>query len=106
MATSSKRNKVDDIVSMALSGDIMNWEPKTEPKDLFHDSRGRLTPYAFACGYIQEFSHDGNVVHLYKDGCWHVKAYDSGGDRIFWDSFQTLREARRRFEMAKLELQQ
>jgi hypothetical protein len=98
----SNRKKADDVISMALSGDILNWKP--EPKDRFHDSRGRLTPYAFACGYIQEFSHNGVEVKLYKEGCWHVRAHDDDGNRIFWDSFQTLGEARRRFEGFRREL--
>lgn len=106
-AMKSKRNGVDDVISMALSGDILNWEPpKPEPKDRFHDSRGRLTPYAFACGYIQKFSHNGVEVQLYKDGSWHVRAHDDDGNRIFWDSFPTLGEARRRFEGFKRELLQ
>jgi hypothetical protein len=104
MASQDKHNRVDDIVSMAVSGDIMNWEPEPEVKDPFHDSRGRLTPYAFACGYVQKFNHDGIEVQLYKDGNWHVKAFDQANGRLFWDSFPTLSSASSRFELAKREI--
>jgi hypothetical protein len=54
---------------------------------MFYTISGDLTPYAFACGYIQRFGE----FMLYKDGCFHVQSPDG---RI-WETFATLTEARR-----------
>jgi hypothetical protein len=63
----------------------------------FITQRGKLTVYAFACGYV-ETSHGLNV-RLYRDGgVWHVQDWRlpfRDDDR--WQSFETLTEARRAF---------
>lgn len=57
---------------------------------IFKYKNGHLTPYAFACGYIEE----KNGWKLWKDGCWHVR-------RSFeeWESYDTLKEAREAFSI-------
>jgi len=53
----------------------------------FRTKKGNLTPYAFACGYIEE----KNGWRLFLDGCWHVRGHGK------WVSFDTLAEARKFF---------
>jgi hypothetical protein len=61
----------------------------------FRDSRGRLTAYSFACGYIEESVVGGVRVILSKDGCWHVEGReDDTGFRLFWETFGTMAKAR------------
>lgn len=61
-----------------------------------HRPDGSLTPYAFACGYVQR---DGDN-RLFKDGCYHVQTFDGR-----WETFATLTPARaalaRAVKMAK-----
>jgi len=60
----------------------------------FRNKSGCLTPYAFACGYI-ETSPEG--VELSKDGCWHIKFYDEKSGLRLWETANLLSEARRIF---------
>ena len=60
----------------------------------FRNKSGSLTPYAFACGYI-ETSPEG--VELSKDGCWHVKFCDEKTGLRLWETASLLSEARRIF---------
>ena len=71
----------------------------------FRTARGRLTHYALACGYIETREVNGVSVTLWHEGgpCLHVRAHGPQG-RIFWDSFPTLTEARKRFDKAVREL--
>jgi len=48
---------------------------------------GTVTPYGFACGYVQR---SGNVS-LYKDGVYHVQGLGE------WESYGSLTEARRAY---------
>ena len=69
-------------------------------KNRFKTKAGRLTPYALACGYIEEKEKAGVRVQLWHEGgpYYQVEAFDhSKGKRIFWDSFERLTDARRRF---------
>lgn len=67
----------------------------------FRNKNGDLTPYAFACGYIQfasldgtELSHWENGKQLYLDGrVYNFKHYQNG-ECIAWLTFDTLTEAR------------
>lgn len=54
----------------------------------FYTANGKLSAYAFACGYIQK----NNGWSLFKDGCWHVRRSNTE-----WLTFSTLTEARRKF---------
>lgn len=65
----------------------------------FYDTKGRLTAYALACGYIER-KHNGSVqTTLWAEhGVYHVRAHDfEAHSRVFWDSFERLGEARERF---------
>ena len=68
--------------------------------DKFHNSYGRLTAYALACGYVE--SKDLGAVHLSlwsEHGVFHVRAHNRGeGRRVFWESFRTLTDARRHYD--------
>ena len=68
--------------------------------DKFRTKSGRLTPYALACGYIERKETKTRRLELWHEGaCFHVKAHDFAEHcRLFWESFQTLSEARRYFD--------
>lgn len=74
--------------------------PNNTPK--FRNKNGDLSAYSFACGYVQWASLDGtelghwqNGKKMYLDGCvYHVKVFKDG-QRISWESFDTLGEARK-----------
>jgi len=64
----------------------------------FHTARGLLTAYALACGYIHVRVRNTVSVTLWREhGCYHVRAHDSERGRLWWDSFITLTDARKRF---------
>jgi hypothetical protein len=79
---------------------------------MFHRSGTfRLTAYEFACGYVQEIDTNkgemkGTRLQLWKEhNCFHVRAHNHDtNERIFWDSFNTLTEANKRFYKAAKEL--
>ncbi len=63
---------------------------------------GKLTAYGFACGYMEyrEFN-DGHSIRLWQEhGVYHVRMHHKYNGRIFWDSFRTLTEARKRYQKA------
>lgn len=76
--------------------------------DKFRTKAGRLTDYAFSCGYIEkvEINEDKYVI-LSKDSCYHVKAINweikTSGEPVWndtdksrvWLSCRTLTEARK-----------
>lgn len=72
----------------------------------FRTKSGRLTPYAFACGYIEQRDLPGandRRVTLWREGgpLYQVRANDfTKGERMFWDSFETLTAARKRYDRA------
>lgn len=82
-----------------------------------YDSRGRLTAYALGCGSVMQVkiglkpaasSHClpyCTQVRLWREHCiYHVRAHEfNGRGRLFWDSFHTLKEARKRFSAAVAE---
>lgn len=65
----------------------------------FVSEAGWLTPYAFACGYIQQRKSPLFEIDLFLDGNWQVKVYAAGKpyERLVWESFDNLRDARRFF---------
>lgn len=75
----------------------------------FHTAKGRLTAYAFACGYIecrpmQGTTNDRNVEIFQYGGTRHynVRAHDhTDGRRLFWETFNTLAEARKHYDHAE-----
>jgi hypothetical protein len=64
---------------------------------------GRLTAYGFACGYVEEHEKDQVRTVLWHEGAtFHVRQHDHKQQkRIFWDTFTSITEARRRFDKAK-----
>lgn len=67
----------------------------------FKTKAGRLTPYALACGYIEKKDNNGVETTLFLDGGYHVKQYDfNNHNRIFWEMFSTLTDARKCFDKA------
>lgn len=74
----------------------------------FYNKKGRLTRYALACGYIERFEEMGNSVTLWMEhGCIHVRQHSHiHNKRIFWESFENLNEARKRFDQAKKKLKE
>lgn len=64
---------------------------------------GKLSHYGFMCGYVQEkVLPDNSRVELYHDGgtIFHVRRFKNG-QRIFWESFDTLGEARKFYNSVK-----
>lgn len=60
--------------------------------------QGKLTPYAFACGYVENQSRGNITTKIYMEHTvYHVYVMDSYQDnkRIGWKAFPTLGEARR-----------
>lgn len=79
-------------------------EHNVEGMEKFYTRSGWLSDYALACGYIERLDlkyEDGMStmwLSLWLDGCYHVRAHNfATGERMFWDSFDTLAEARARF---------
>lgn len=77
----------------------MTSSPKFYTKDKW------LTDYALSCGYL-EVNEGYNGDSLYRlslekeASVYHVKLFNSDNGRIFWDSFEKLPEARKRFKRA------
>lgn len=79
------------------------------PPPAFRTGSGRLTAYAFACGYIEQRTtdlerlRDGDLyTELYAEhGVYHVRQFDRREEarsfRSFWETFSTLAMARRCF---------
>ena len=71
-------------------------------KPKFHNASGTLTDYALGCGYLEKRT-DGKIeTTLWKEhGVYHVRQHEfDGRGRIFWDTYHTLTEARKRFKGA------
>ncbi len=73
-------------------------------RDKFVTSRGWLTHYALACGYREVVQDNPRAMALYlwhEGACFHVRlSCDATHKRIFWDSFDSLPEARAAFNAA------
>jgi len=76
----------------------------SDTKNKFRTKAGRLTPYAFACGYIEEKTYGTIEIKLCHNGGvgYDVRAYDTEKkERRFWETFETLTEARRHYDHAE-----
>jgi len=64
--------------------------------------RGLLTTYGLACGYAEsrEVGSDCSIRLWQEHGVYHVRMHHKYNGRIFWDSFATLGEARKRYRDA------
>ena len=66
-----------------------------DPK--FRTKSGRLTLYSFACGYYERkrTSDDVETTIWMEHGTFEVRQHDhANGKRVFWQGFETLRQAR------------
>lgn len=75
----------------------------------FRTADGRLTPYSFACGYIEQrttnpraFRSNDIYTELYHEGeVYHVRQFEHRGAkicRVFWVCKETLAAARALFD--------
>ena len=63
----------------------------------FQDATGRLTAYAFACGYVERKGSGGNrSALLLQHGVYYVKGFRNGVH--FWKTFDQLVNARKFFD--------
>lgn len=71
--------------------------------DKFRTKAGRLTPYALACGYIERKETEALRLDLWHEGaCFHVRAHDfASHDRLFWECFDTLTQARKFYDFSR-----
>ena len=82
-------------------------EKQIDPRHLehprFYTKDGWLTPYALACGYVEQKDYGLIRITLFQDGgCYHVRAYDHDQKiRRFWEVFRTLTAARRYYKYAE-----
>jgi len=59
----------------------------------FFNKAGNLTPYAFACGYVEEYTDGENTLTLYREPVgWHVQGRITG--KHTWEIFERLTDAR------------
>ena len=72
-------------------------------RDKFRTKAGRLTPYALACGYIEQHEAADIRTTLWHEGgiVYHVRQHDfNKGERVFWECFERLTDARRCYDNA------
>lgn len=89
-----------------------------QKESIFTLKNGNLSAYSFSCGYVQTEYYNRADVQMYMEySHYHVILIniqkctpyigvlgietDEMRERIFWDSFKSLSEARQRFEELK-----
>jgi hypothetical protein len=66
-----------------------------------HSATGRLTAYGLSCGYVEQHEAENIRTTLWKEhGTYHVRAHSENLGRLFWESFRTLGEATKRYNLA------
>jgi hypothetical protein len=60
-------------------------------KCVFYTKAGKLTRYAFLCGYVEK---KGELSLWMQHGVYHVNGFAPDGKRL-WESFDTLTPARK-----------
>ena len=72
----------------------------------FYTKDGWLTPYALACGYVeQKYYGPVRITLFFEHGCYHVRAYDHDQKvMLFWKTFSTVTEARRYYKRQRRNL--
>jgi hypothetical protein len=66
---------------------------------VFYTSKGWLTKYALACGYIHKFeSARGRICLWQEHGVIHVRQVNPDSSRVFWETFMSVGEARKRYQ--------
>lgn len=68
----------------------------------FYTKKNRLTEYGLACGYIEKKKQHGISTTLWSEcHIYHVRQHDyKTGKRIFWESFDSIKEARNLYNKA------
>lgn len=64
----------------------------------FVNKQGLLTPYAFVCGYVEDYTNGSDTTQIYRDGgCnfYHIRRFTADSVRVFWRDAKTLKEARK-----------
>jgi len=62
----------------------------------FITKQGQLTAYALSCGYVESKIAGFVKINLWREhSCYHVRAHDRINGRMFWESFRTIKSARR-----------
>ena len=72
----------------------------TQKDPIFYTKDGFLTKYAFACGYVKRHTTETNIetVIYMEHNHFHVIQHDhQNNKRIFWDTFDTLTPAKKRY---------
>lgn len=68
----------------------------------FYTSKGRLTHYALACGYIEKFYDNNQTITLWMEhNTLHVRHFDH--KKVVWyldKCYDTLTEARKAYDNA------
>lgn len=71
---------------------------KGNKNEVGYTNDGWLNLYALNCGYIESIEVEETSVILWLEGVYHVRVYDHGRhERICWESFDTVGEARKFF---------
>lgn len=53
----------------------------------FYQKNGFLTPYGYACGYMDSFSFGDYDITLSLEGIWHVKIHIKNAPQLLWECF-------------------
>jgi hypothetical protein len=65
---------------------------------VFYTAKGELTRYSLACGYIQRFETSKGECTLWMEhGVFHVRQNNSDASRVFWETYNKIGEARRKY---------
>jgi hypothetical protein len=72
----------------------------------FKIATGEPSHYAFMCGYIAQRETPAKRVTMWHEGIvWHVRAHDfENHRRLFWDTYTSLSDARKRYRTAQREV--
>jgi hypothetical protein len=76
-------------------------------KTKFYNKNGDLSLYSFCCGYMQSEETERMRKELFLEhSMFHVKAYQLKdglfSDVIFWDTFESLTDARKNYKSLKI----
>jgi len=72
----------------------------------FKTKSGRLTEYAFRCGYLEEYNSGDLYIKLWKEGGFDIILFDNRNHyRAFWITFDSIVKARKSFDAMKRAMQ-
>ncbi len=68
----------------------------------FYNADGSLTRYGLACGYIEATDKGDNHLSMWLEhNAYHVRLHNNTAGRVFWDVFDNLTLARKRYNTAR-----